>query len=491
MLEIIPGNSVSKLDEAAIKAEGITSWDLMERAAASFFLWFNASFKGWNKNVFIFCGPGNNGGDGLAIARMLEMEGFGVTVVTFEVPENCSHDFQINFEKLPIGVKVKGYEGFDYHQIQDSICLDAIFGVGVNRPLSDKYLDCINSLNPAKAIKIAIDMPSGIPSDGVLIGDAFKADYTCTFQFPKLGLLFPEHADFTGKIEVLDIGISEPLLSSFGQKRFFIQKKDIPPFHKRFNNFSHKGDFGRILLIGGSLGKIGAVLLSSKAALRTGSGLVHVLAPWEERLVFQVSAPEVMVVKEFDTNEIGNFDTLGIGPGWGVEIDPFYFEKILKSSNSPVVIDADGLNILSKNKHLLNVIPSNSILTPHVKEFERLVGTYKNHLERLEKAKEFSIKFSVYLILKGAFSCISCPDGSQYFNSSGTKYMATAGAGDILTGMITSFLGQGYKPLHAAICGVYHHGLAGELASKNRRRGMIASDIIESIPETYINLKID
>lgn len=443
------------------------------------------------KSIFIFCGPGNNGGDGLAIARLLVREGLDISVVTFEDPEECSLDFKINFKKLPKGVKIKDIEGFDYYQIQDNICIDAIFGVGMNRPLSDKYLECIKSLNPANAIKIAIDIPSGIPSDEVLVGDAFKADYTCTFQFPKLGLLIPEHAEFTGKIEVLDIGVPEPFLKPFGQNRFFLQKKDIPSFHKRFHNFSHKGDFGRILLIGGEKGKMGAILLSSKAALRTGCGLVHVLSPWEERLVMQFGAPEVMVVNDLDLADIVHFDAIGIGPGWGIKVDPIFLENILKSSTSPLVIDADGLNILSKNRQLLKVIPPNSILTPHVREFERLVGSCQNHLERLEKAKEFSVKFKIYLILKGAFSSISCPDGSQYFNSSGTKYMATAGAGDVLTGMITSFLGQGYSPLHAAICGVYHHGIAGELASMEKRRGMIASDIIEAIPETYLYLGID
>ena len=322
-------------------------------------------------------------------------------------------------------------------------------------------------------------------------GAAFHADITCTFQFPKLGLLVPEHAGYTGEIEVLDIGIPSSFLKSFGQNRCFVQQGDVPPLHKHFNSFSHKGDFGKILLIGGSIGKMGAILLSSKAALRTGSGLVHVHAPFEERFVLQVGAPEVMVSDKLNFSKIGLFDALGIGPGWGTDVDPYYLEKILKSAKKPVVIDADGLNLLSKNKHLLQSLPSNSILTPHLKEFERLVGTSKDHFDRLDKAREFSSKFGIYLILKGAFTSISCPDGIQYFNSTGTKYMATAGSGDVLTGMITSFLGQGYSPFQAAICGVYHHGLAGELASQNKRRGMIASDIINAIPETYLNLGID
>ncbi|MCH6235871.1 NAD(P)H-hydrate dehydratase [Cognataquiflexum rubidum] len=491
MLEIIKGSRVSELDKAFVQSKGISSWDLMESAATSFLDWFKIHFKDCDKGIFIFCGPGNNGGDGLAIARLLEMEGYGLTVVTFEDFMNCSHDYQINFKKLPIGVRVISHEGFDYDQVQENICVDAIFGVGVNRPLSGKYLECINLLNQAKSQKIAIDMPSGIPSDGILEGTAFHADFTCSFQFPKMGLLIPEHADYTGKVEILEIGIPSVFLKSFSQNRFFLQRQDIPLFHKHFNNFSHKGDFGRILLIGGSKGKMGAILLSSKAALRTGSGLVHVHAPFEERFVLQIGAPEVMVSADLDFNSLAQFDAVGIGPGWGVEIDSYYLEKILKSAKKPVVIDADGLNLLSKNKHLLDLLPLNSILTPHLKEFERLVGPSTDHFDRLDKAREFSSKFGIYLILKGAYTSISCPEGFQYFNSSGTKYMATAGAGDVLTGIITSFLGQGYNPLHAAICGVYHHGLAGELASKNKRRGMIASDIIEAIPETYLNLGID
>ncbi|MCS4435949.1 NAD(P)H-hydrate dehydratase [Aquiflexum gelatinilyticum] len=491
MLEIIEGNRVSELDKAFAKSEGMSSWDLMERAAISFFNWFKLHFTNFPNEIFIFCGPGNNGGDGLAVARLLEMDGFKVAVVTFEDFLNCSQDYQINFTKLPLGIKVLVYESLEFDLLKNCICIDAIFGVGVNRPLSGKYLKTINSLNKVNAKKIAIDLPSGIPADTILEGDAFQADFTCTFQLPKLGLLIPEHADFTGKIEVLDIGIPEPFLTSFSQKKYYVQKKDIPSFHRKFNNFSHKGDFGRILLIGGDQGKMGAILLCSRAALRTGSGLVHVLAPLDERLVIQVGAPEVMVVNDFSLSDLGIFDAIGIGPGWGLEVDPNYFEMILQSFNSPVVIDADGLNILSKNPNLLKAIPPNSILTPHIKEFERLAGPFKDQIERLEKAREFSINHKVFLVLKGAFTCITCPDGSQYFNSSGNKYMATAGSGDVLTGMITSFLGQGYDSLSAAICGVFQHGLAGELASVKKRRGMVASDILETIPQTYLNLDIE
>ncbi|MCL6261357.1 NAD(P)H-hydrate dehydratase [Aquiflexum sp. TKW24L] len=491
MLEIIPGNRVSDLDKAYVQSAGITSWDLMEKAATSFLNWFLLEYKDHGKRVFIFCGPGNNGGDGLAIARLLQTEGFLVTVVTFEDPLNCSHDYKINFNKLPIGIRVIGYGEFDVNLVDDNICIDAIFGVGIKRPLSGKYLETVNSLNQTRAVKISIDMPSGIPSDGVFLGDAFKADITCTFQFPKLGLLAPEHAEYTGDIKILDIGIPSAFLESFGQKKYFVQKEDIKPLHKYSHRFSHKGDFGRILLVGGSKGKMGAILLSAKAALRSGSGLVNVFAPSDERMVLQVGAPEVMVAQENVIHDLAQFDAIGIGPGWGLEIELDDFRKFLTSYNSPIVIDADGLNLLSKNKCLLEHLPPNSILTPHLKEFERLVGPSRDHLERLQKALDFSFKFGIFLVLKGAFTSISCPDGSQYFNSSGNKYMATAGAGDVLTGMITSFLGQGYEPLNAAICAVYHHGLAGDLAAKQKRRGLIASDIIDSIPATFLELGIE
>jgi ADP-dependent NAD(P)H-hydrate dehydratase / NAD(P)H-hydrate epimerase len=270
----------------------------MESAANAFFSWFKIKINDKGKPVFVFCGPGNNGGDGLAIARLLSSDGLRVTVIKFEEADKCSHDYQINFNKLPPEVKTIGYHDFDFDSVKNCICIDAIFGVGINRELEGKYEESINLLNKIPAQKISIDMPSGIPSDGILAGTAFKADITCSFQFPKLGLLIPEHADYTGKIEILDIGIPNSFLESFGQEKYFVQAQDIPALHKHFNNFSHKGDYGRILLVGGSKGKMGAILLSAKAAMRTGSGLVHVIAPFEERLVLQVGAPEVMVYND-------------------------------------------------------------------------------------------------------------------------------------------------------------------------------------------------
>jgi NAD(P)H-hydrate epimerase len=491
MLSIISGKKVSELDKAFIEFEGISSLDLMENAAQSFCNWYYGQFPYINQTLFVFCGPGNNGGDGLAIARILSDYSEKIVAIFFEEEKRCSKDYQANFKRLPDDVEKIHVNDFDFEIGSSSIIIDCIFGVGINRPVKGIYKAAIEKLNSIDAFKVSVDIPSGIPSDTILEGEAFNADFTITFQFPKLSLLFPEHAKYTGKVEIVDIGIPSEFLKNHADQRFFVERSDIPSLHEKFHNFSHKGDFGKVLMIGGSSGKVGAILLASKAALRTGSGLVHALVPNQERLVLQVAVPEVMLYDFIDFDTFNEFDAIGIGPGWGSDVDISFFNNLLSKYSKPVVIDADGLNTMARNPHLLNSVPKGSILTPHLKEFERLVGTCENQRDRLEKARDFAVKYGFYLVLKGAFTCISCPDGNQYFNSTGNNYMATAGSGDVLTGMITSFLGQGYSSFNAALCGVFHHGLAGELASKKLRRGLIASDIIQKVPETYRLLEID
>ncbi|MFD2203940.1 NAD(P)H-hydrate dehydratase [Shivajiella indica] len=491
MLSIIPGNKVSELDSSYILDQGITSWDLMERAAISFCSWFKGRKNFEDKPVFIFSGPGNNGGDGVAIARILAAFHLEVNLIVFDAIDHCSKDFQINYKKLPSTVKVFKIEDFDFRIDVHAVIIDGIFGVGINRPLEGKFKEAIDRLNTFDCQKIAIDIPSGIPADGLLQGSAFRADYTVTFQFPKLSLLFPEHGEYTGEIFVADIGIQDNFLEKFASGKYFIQQRDMRPLHKTFHKFSHKGDFGKVLLIGGSKGKVGAMVLASTAALRTGSGLVHGFIDESERIILQTAAPEVMVAFKEELENLAKFDAIGIGPGWGLNVDLKFYESLLKNYKKPIVIDADGINLLASHPDLIQNIPQGSILTPHIKEFERLTGNVSNHVERLQKAKDFAVEYGLFLVLKGAYTSISCPDGKQFFNSSGNQYMATAGSGDVLTGMITSFLGQGYTPLNATICGVFHHGLAGELASFENKRGTIASDIIKCIPKTYLELGID
>ncbi|MBD8490425.1 NAD(P)H-hydrate dehydratase [Echinicola sp. CAU 1574] len=503
MLEIISGRSVKKLDADFISDRGITSHRLMENAAQAFCDWFEKKYHR-NDRIGICCGHGNNGGDGLAIARLLWRKGFDVVVFLVGDHDNASADCRLNRELLPDKLPAVSLTEEDIQHIEFDfdVIIDALLGIGVNRPLSGDFLALVKRLNRLIHVnKIAVDIPSGLPSDECVEGDAFIADITISFQFPKYSLLFPEHAGFVGHLKVANIGISQPFFGQFSEGKYYLQYKDVAKRHLRFGRFSHKGDFGKVLVCGGSYGSMGALKMAATASLRTGSGLVTCLAPKCGMGILQSSLPEAQVLTgegenelagSVDSESLSRFDAIGIGPGMGTsQTSSCFLGKFLENYKGPLVIDADGINILAKQPGLLNYLNENVILTPHVKEFERLVGPCQNHKERLDKALEFSMKHGCILILKGAHTAISLPNGKQYFNSTGNKHMATGGSGDVLTGMITSFLGQGYSVENAAVCGVYQHGLAGQIASKNRLRGTIASDIVEAIPRTYILLKID
>lgn len=490
MLELIDGSAVSALDRVYIDESGISSWSLMERAATSFCAWFNKKFKDQGNKIYVICGKGNNGGDGLAIARLLAPDFPTLTLIFVEDVEEGSPDYQENFKLLPESITKLHVLNFNWEVSKGEVLLDCLFGVGLTRPLSGKYLDVVQKINSSPAYKIAIDLPSGLPADGILTGEAVKADVTFTFQFPKISLLLPEHAWYTGDLEVGDIGIPTSTFKKFSKQRYFVLADDIPSMHKTFHKFSHKGDFGRVMLIGGSKGKMGAMVLAAKAAMRTGSGFVHCLVPEELGMILQVSIPEAMVSDPTQEDDLKKYDVVAIGPGWGVEHDAKVLKGFLSNADKSLVLDADALNLLSKFPELLEFLPEDTILTPHLKEFDRLAGGSENHLQRLKKAKDFAEKYKVVVVLKGAYTCVSCPNGNQFFNSTGNQYMGTAGSGDVLTGIIASFLGQGYPAINAAICGVYHHGLAGETASLAKRRGLIASDIVEAIPGTFSQLDI-
>ncbi|GAB2629246.1 NAD(P)H-hydrate dehydratase [Belliella aquatica] len=490
MLPIISGEQVQQVDASYCSTEKISSLDLMESAAISFVDWLMPWISDCNKPIYIFSGPGNNGGDGVAIARLLKYLNQTVHLIYMKEVADCSQDFQDNFHRLPNGISVSKFDVWDGKIEKDSIIIDAVFGVGINRPLEGPYLSLIKILNKLGGLKISIDIPSGLPADQAAFGTVFKANHTATFQFPKLSLLFPEHAELVGELHILDIGIHDHFLDKFERGHFYLRQGDVLAFHRTFHRFSHKGDFGKVLFLGSELGKSGAINLSGYAALRTGSGLVHIAPFMEDPFRMIPIVPELMLYQDSSKTSLNQFDAIGIGPGWGMDVDKDYFQSIFARFKKPMVIDADGLNLLAKYPELLKEIPQNSILTPHLKEFERLVGESANHLERIEKASSLAKANKVIVILKGAHTLIALPDGRKIFNSTGNQYMATAGSGDVLTGMLTSFLGQGYAPENAAICGVFHHGLAGEIASKSKLRGMIASDIIESIPDTFIKLNV-
>jgi hydroxyethylthiazole kinase-like uncharacterized protein yjeF len=488
MLKILSGNQVKELDAAHTLTKGISSWELMERAALAFVHWWKGQSFETGLPVFIFCGAGNNGGDGFAIARLLYDLGFRVTVLScFAESSAMSPDASKNFDLLPEGVEVKSWNEFDTGLT--GVVIDAFLGVGFKGALRTEATAVIQAINTFSGTVISVDIPSGLPADDLLPGPCVEADYTLTFAFPKLSLLFPEHGPFTGEVILLDIGITDEEYRDFSSPYSFLREKDLPIYHRKFHRFSHKGDFGKVLFFAGSKGKMGAAVLATTAALRTGSGLVTALIPEEERQTLQTAIPEAMC-RFSHSDDLAGFDAIGLGPGIGLEGSAERMEYLLRSYSRPIVIDADAITLLAQHPELVSLVPKGSILTPHLAEFDRILGKTENHKQRLAKASEFCQKWGLNLLIKGANSVICLADGRQLFNSTGTQFMATAGSGDVLTGMLTSFLGQGYSPEQAMVCGVYQHGLAGEIAGKSKRRGTIASDIIEAIPETFVKLDI-
>ena len=486
MQKILSGSQVKELDSQHVKLAGQSSHELMEAASQVFVKWFlNQGFPA-HFPVQIAVGKGNNGGDGLAIARLLHGHSFLVSILKcFESVDEMSSDAVLNFKVLPESIRIIEFE--DWNFPEKGILIDAFLGVGLSGPLRSDAVKIIQKLNEYQGTVISVDVPSGLPADDITKEQAVHADFTISFEFPKLSLLLPEHAGFVGELVVLKIGVLDQAYDKLDTSFFFLEAQDIPPLHKVFNRFSYKGDMGKVLLIGGSPGKM---VLCAKSALRTGSGLVTCHMEDSERSIIQAAVPEAMASWGLIPNP-EFYDAVGIGPGWGTENRVGLFRQFLLDFTRPIVVDADGLNLLARNPDLLSLLPKNAILTPHIGEFRRLVGRpSENHLERLDMAKKFAVEYEVILVLKGANTVISLPDGRQVVNSSGNKYMATGGSGDVLTGMITAYLGMGYSSENAALCGVYHHGLAGEIASVSKRRSLIAGDIIDAIPETYIQLNI-
>jgi ADP-dependent NAD(P)H-hydrate dehydratase / NAD(P)H-hydrate epimerase len=488
MVKILAGSEVADLDRFHLEEVGCTSHDFMEQVAQRFVGWFVPHYPSKKDLISIFCGAGNNGGDGLAIARLLFEDGYTVQVVRcFDTEANLSADCRQNLALLPSRLPIIAVADFD--RKKSTILLDAYLGVGLKGSLRSEALAVLDCINSFSGKVISIDLPSGLPADSSYSGACVCASVTVTFGFPKLSLLFPEHATIVGELVVLDIGLGDQEYAPFSSRTFYLQEKDVLELHKIFHRFAHKGDFGKVLLVAGNKGKMGAAVLAAKSALRTGSGLVSCLVPEEERGVLQCAVPEAMCVFGEDL-DFSSYDALGLGPGMGTNRGLF-LEKILAATTGPIVLDADALTCLAANKSLWSLLPEGSILTPHLKEFERLLGPCANHPERIAKAQAFCLEFGVNLLLKGANSCCVLSDGRLVFNSTGSKHMASGGMGDVLTGMLTSFLGQGYSPENALLCGVFHHGLAGELAGENYLRGTMAQDVIEAIPATFRHIGLD
>lgn len=491
-MKIFNVEQIRALDAHTIAHEPIASIDLMERASQAFVRCFCNQYVN-TRPVAVFCGKGNNGGDGLAIARLLSGSGYDVQVFVVEYTLHATDDFRQNLSRLGNHLTPRRiHSENDLPQLpKQVVCIDALLGSGLSRPVDGLLATVIGHLNALPNRIIAVDIASGLytdqpngPSDIII-----KPRYTITFQLPKLAFMLPQNAEYVGEWHVVDIGLNAGYIAQNETPYHFTDK---PEAEKRIvprQKFSHKGTFGHAVLIAGSFGKMGAAVLSGRACLRSGVGLLTMHVPACGYAITQISVPEAMTtVDEMEkyiskSPDLTSATAIGIGPGIGQ--DPATvkaLEKVLEKAKVPVIVDADALNILSTNRHLLFKLPANTILTPHPKEFQRLAGESSNEFERLEKARAFSSKYKVIICLKGANTAVVLPNGEVHFNSTGNPGMATGGTGDVLTGIITSLLAQKYDPADAAILGVYQHGLAGDRAAEARgQTALIASDVIEHL----------
>ena len=500
-MKILSAAQIRALDQYTIEQEPIPSIDLMERASLTFVDWFVHKFSDDTVPVSIFCGPGNNGGDGLAVARLLYRRFYTVKVFFCKIGNNTSADFNINFERLPArsGMEIITIEKQDPlpELGADHILIDAIFGTGINRPVSGYWGQLLDHINALDHTVVAIDMPSGLVADAPTKGTCIQADHTFSFEMPKLAFMFPENHLWVGQWQFGSIGLNRDFIDRPDCSNVYVDKDLIKPLLKKQARYDHKGTYGHALLIAGSRGKVGAAILAAKACLRSGAGLVTLHSPDCAYEILQISVPEAMISLDTNTHyfssppPIDKYAAIGIGCGLDIQEDSQQaLKRLLDIGREAMVIDADGLNILGLHQEWLAAVPEGSILTPHPKEFERLFGPTDNNFERNELQRKKAVELGIYIILKGAHTCIAAPDGTCYFNSTGNPGLATAGSGDVLTGILTALLAQGYSSLETCLLGVYLHGLAGDIGVQDiAPQSFIASDIVQYLGKAFNSIK--
>ncbi len=521
-MKILTAEQIRQADQYTIENEPISSIDLMERAAEKCTDWLlhdsdsplNVFWTSGKRSVKIFCGAGNNGGDGLVIARKLAEEDFPeVQVFLVLFSDKFPPDFHTNMEILLTFEESLPNLKIDYLKDEnnlpklhkDDVVIDAIFGSGLNKPVTGFTAALIQKINESGASVIAIDVPSGLFAETNADTDTraiIKANHTLTFQFEKLSFLYDQHYIFTGEVSVLAIGLHPDFIAQVTTNHFILTEEYVEKIIRPRNKIAHKGNFGHALLVVGSEGKMGAGILAARACLRAGIGLLTLHIPKCGYQILQTTAPEAMVEidkkKKFishvfsETADLEKYTAIGIGCGIGKNKKTVQaFLDLLQAYQKPMVIDADALNILAEIPTSWDSIPVHSILTPHPKEFERLFGKTPNASARHQLQLAMSKQRQIFIVLKGATTCITTPDGKSYFNNEvGNVGMATGGSGDVLTGIITSLLAQGYTAEESALMGVYLHGLAGDIA-RNRfnEESMIASDIIRALPRAFNKFK--
>lgn len=504
-MKILSAEQTRQADAATLAGARISSLELTEQASREFVYCFIETFPTKQRPVYVFCGPGNNGGDGLAIARLLADRLYQVQVWVVAGGGEVSSDHAANRQRWQAEPPVATINAANDMPAlpEQAVVIDGLFGSGLSRPAEGIFAEVIAAINASGATVVAIDIPSGLFADQATDPEAtvVRATHTFTFQWPKLSFMLPQNQTYVGHWQELDIGLDAQFVAQATTNFYYTDEVALVGVRKTRAPQSHKGNYGKALLIAGSYGKIGAAVLSTHACVRGGVGLLTVHVPECGYPILQTAAPEAMVT--VDKNEhhfsglgpsgLDGYDTLGIGPGLGTAEETVTGLRdllpALKERGLSLVMDADALNICGKHRALLQHLPEKTVLTPHPKEFERLTESAKDDFHRLELLREFCQTHRVHVVLKGGPTAVGAPNGNVYFNSTGNPGMATGGTGDVLTGLITALLAQGYDPLNAARLGVYVHGLAGDLAAeKLGYEALTASDLVLSFGKAFHQL---
>ena len=504
-MKIFTAAQIHELDNYTITHEPIKSIDLMERAAKTI---TRAIMDEWTDRtpMVIFAGPGNNGGDSLAVARLLAEENYKVSVYLFNIHNKLSDDCAANKQRLIDSKRVGHFTevtlNFDPPELtEDMVVIDGLFGSGLNKPLIGGFASLVKYINQCPAKVVSIDIPSGLMCEDNtynIHSNIIRADLTLTLQQKKLSMMMADCQKYIGRLRVLDIRLSKEYIDKTEANCRILEEQDVRRLLMPRDDFAHKGAMGNALIIAGSYGMAGAAVLATRACLRSGVGKVTVHTPRRNYLVMQTAVPEAVMQMDHEETYFSesvdstDFDALGIGPGLGlVENTAIALIGQIRRTSCPIVADADALNILANHQAWMQQLPSGIIMTPHRKEFDRMAGsTSNNDYERLIRAQQMAEHIKGYIILKGHHSALCMPDGHIVFNATGNSGMATAGSGDVLTGILTALLARGYDKGTACQLGMYLHGLAGDLAAKEvGKESLVASDIIQFLPKAFLKLE--
>ena len=499
MLPLLTAQQIREADAYTIANQPISSIDLMERASKAFVSWFVNCYPDKNQSISVYCGTGNNGGDGLAIARLLKNNQYkNINVKIARYNNKTSADFNGNLRWLGnTGIPTTTLKPEEDLPAENSaIIIDALLGSGLNKPLVGDYKKLVEYINALQKTVISVDVPTGFFTEGEIDAGAtaIKANLVITFQQPKINFLLPESASVIKCWEAVNIGLDEAFIQSLNSPYQLIEESDIHKLLKPRSRFSNKGTYGHALLIAGQNKTMGAAILTAAACAYTGSGLTTACIPQSGLTALNTYMPELMAIirKENELPDInwGQYSAIGIGPGLGKDDEALTLLKsALTNYNKPIVVDADGLNLLSENQSLLKTLPTGSILTPHMKEFDRLFGEHTSWWQRIQTAIKKAQEYNIYILLKNDYTITATPEGNVYFNSTSNPAMAMGGMGDVLTGIITSLLAQKYSPQEACIIGAYIHGKAGdELALPNKLNVLLPGQLAEHLPLTMAKL---